>query len=410
MKRMIIAFALCLPSMLRAQQHKLEKIWETDTVAAGGRVLLTDAARLMELKKKAEQRDTAVLSLVSGLQTQADKLLDMRPVSVMDKASTPSSGNKHDYMSQAPYFWYDSSKPNGRPYVNRDGQRNPEIYTITDRRYIGELDNASRVLALAWYFTGEEKYAVKAAALLRHWFLNDSTRMNPNLDYAQAIPGVNDGRSWGIIESIALTGIADAAGLLEGSRSWTNADAGALRQWYKQYLDWMLTSKNGKEEHAAKNNHGTWYLVQAADFALFTGDVGAARELTEEGKLKMDGQIEKDGKMPLELARTNALWYSTYNLQAWFKLGILAEKTGTDLWNYQNKEGAGIQTALDWLRPYALGEKKWDYQQIDGYKKEDYYALLLQAATKYKESRYVEYVRATGEKKNTIMTALLYRE
>jgi hypothetical protein len=272
------------------------------------------------------------------------------------------------------------------------------------------LDNASRVLALTWYFTGEEKYAAKAAALLRHWFLDDSTRMNPNLDYAQAVPGLNNGRSWGIIESIALTGIADATVLLEGSRSWTAADAGALRQWYKQYLDWMLTSKNGKDEHAAKNNHGTWYLVQTADFALFTGDAAKARELAEEGRQKMDGQIEKDGKMPLELARTNALWYSTYNLQAWFKLGILAEKTGTDLWNYQNREGAGIRTALDWLRPYALGEKKWDYQQIDGYKKEDYYALLLQAATKYKESRYVEYVRAAGEKGNTITTALLYRE
>ena len=374
------------------------------------RVLLTDAVRLVELKKKAEQQDATVLSLVSGLRTQADKLLDMRPISVMDKARVPPSGNKHDYMSQAPYFWYDSSKPKGLPYLRRDGERNPEIYTITDHRYMGDLDNASRVLALAWYFTGEEKYAIKAAALLRHWFFDDSTRMNPNLNYAQAVPGVNDGRGTGIIESIALTGIADAAGLLEGSHSWTTADAGALRQWYAQYLDWMLTSKNGKDEHAAKNNHGTWYLAQAADFALFTGDVAKARELAEEGKKKMDGQVEKDGKMPLELARTNGLGYSTYNLQAWFKLGTLAQLTGTDLWNYQNKEGAGIRTALDWLRPYALGEKKWDYQQIGGYKKEDYYGLLLQAATKYKDSRYVDYARSSGEKGNTIMTALLYRE
>lgn len=189
----------------------------------------------------------------------------------MDKASTPSSGNNHDYMSQAPYFWYDSSKPKGLPYLRNDGQRNPEIYTITDHCYMSELDNASRTLALAWYFTGEEKYAIKAATLLRHWFFDDSTRMNPNLNYAQAVPGINDGRGTGIIESIALTGIAYAAGLLEGSSSWTAADAGALRQWYKEYLNWMLTSKNGNDEHAAKNNHGTWYLAQAADFALFTG-------------------------------------------------------------------------------------------------------------------------------------------
>ena len=374
------------------------------------KVLLIDETRLVALKNKSIQQDAAVAELVSGLRTQADKLLDMQPVSVMDKPAAPPGGNKHDYMSQAPYFWYDSSKPKGLPYLRRDGQRNPEIYTITDHKEMSELDNASRILALAWYFTGDEKYALKAAVLLRHWFFDESTRMNPNLNYAQAVPGVNDGRGTGIIESIALTGIADAAGLLEGSHSWTTADASALRQWYVQYLDWMLTSKNGKDEHAAKNNHGTWYLVQAADFALFTGNAAKARELTEEGKIKMDGQIEQDGKMPLELARTNGLGYSTYNLQAWFKLGILSERTGTNLWNYQNKGGAGIRTALDWLRPYALGEKKWDYQQISGYKKEDYYGLLLQASTKYKESRYVDYVRSVGEKGNTIMTALLYRE
>ncbi|HTI10807.1 MAG TPA: alginate lyase family protein [Puia sp.] len=379
--------------------------------AAGDpRVLLMDASRLAELKKKAEQQDAAVLSLVSGLQAQADSYMSLRHSSVMDKPVAPPSGSKHDYMSQAPYFWYDSSKPKGLPYLRRDGQRNPEIYTITDHRYMSELDNASRVLALAWYFTGQEKYAMKAATLLRHWFLDDSTRMNPNLNYAQAVPGVNDGRGTGIIESIALTGIADAAGLLEGSRSWTAADAGALRQWYTLYLDWMLTSKNGKDEHAARNNHGTWYLAQAADFALFTGDVRKARELAEEGKQKMDEQVEKDGKMPLELARTNGLGYSTYNLQAWFKLSILAERTETDLWNYRNKEGAGIRTALDWLEPYALGERKWDYQQISSYNRADYSALLLQAATKYKESRYLTYARSAGEKKNTIMTALLYRE
>jgi len=371
------------------------------------RVFLMNGGRLIELKAKIGRRDEATLQLVGDLKKNADKLLEMAPVSVMDKPFMPSSGNKHDYMSQAPYFWYDSSKANGLPYVNRDGQRNPEIYKITDRRYIGELENASRVLALAWYLTGEEKYAGKAAGLLRHWFIEEASRMNPNLEYAQAVPGVSTGRSYGIIESIALTGIVDAAGLLEGSKAWTKEDAKALRQWYAQFLDWMLTSKNGKDERAAKNNHGTWYLVQAVDFALFAGDVAKARELSEESKKKMDSQIEKDGRMPLELARTNGLGYSTYTLQAWFRLATLAEQTGTDLWNYQNGQRAGIRTAFDWLRPYALGEKKWEYEQIGEYKKGDYYALLLQAAGKYKEPRYSEYAKAAGKENGNVMTELL---
>ena len=383
---------------------------EAGSPVAGGsspRVLLMDAERLMEVRQKMEKRDRAVESLVNGLRVQADSFLTMRPVSVMDKATVPTSGNKHDYMSQAPYFWYDSSKPNGRPYVNRDGQRNPEIYTITDRRYIGELENATRFLALAWYFTREQKYSTKAATLLRHWFLDDSTRMNPNLNYGQAVPGVNDGRGIGIIESIALTGIADAAGLLEGSPAWTQADADALRQWYGQYLEWMLTSKNGKEEHMTANNHGTWYLVQAVDFALFTGDLAKARKLSEEGKAVLERHVEQDGRMPLELARTTALHYSTYNLQAWVNLCILAKRTGLDLWHYRNSKGAGIPTALGWLEPYALGEKKWEYQQISPYSQDEFYRLLSEASYISGDPQYAGSAHRMAGKKD-VVTDLLW--
>jgi hypothetical protein len=238
----------------------------------------------------------------------------MKPVSVMDKTISPPSGNKHDYMSQAPYFWYDSSKPNGLPYMRRDGQRNPEIYKITDRTYLGNLDNATRTLALAYYITGDEKYAAKASTLLQHWFLDEDSKMNPHLEYGQGIPGINTGRGIGIIETVSLTGIVDAIGLLPESKSWTLNDQKGLQDWFAKYLDWLLNSKYGKDEAAAKNNHGTWYNVQVVDFALFTGDNQKAKELAEDAKKRIDNQIAGDGKMQLELDRTNGLGYSSMNL------------------------------------------------------------------------------------------------
>src|SRR4030095_5458713 len=281
-----------------------------DVLAQSPKVFVMDAKRLVEVKKKWEQKDEDVLRLVDSLQKQADRFLKMNPVSVMDKQFTPVSGNKHDYMSQAPYFWYDSTKPNGLPYMRKDGVRNPEIYKITDRTYLGNLENATRTLSLAWYITGDEKYAGKSAELLKTWFLNESTKMNPHLEYGQAIPGVNTGRGIGIIETRTLIGIADAAGLLIGSKSWTNADHQSLQQWYAQYLNWLLTGKNGNDEHKAKNNHGTWYYAQVIDFALFTGDTKKAKQLAEESKKRLDSQLTKEGNQPLELERTNALGYS----------------------------------------------------------------------------------------------------
>jgi hypothetical protein len=377
-------------------------------IAQAPNVLLMDANRLVALKKKIQQQDAPTLQLVTALRKQADELLNTKPVSVTDKAFTPPSGDKHDYMSQAPYFWYDSSKPNGLPYMRKDGVRNPEINKITDHRNLGELDNACRILSLAWYLTGEEKYAAKASALLQYWFLNDATKMNPNLNYAQAIPGITNGRGIGIIETIALTGIADAVNLLKGSKSFTDKDNKSIHDWYAQYLNWMLTSKNGKEEHAAKNNHGTWFYAQSIDFSLFTGNTAKAKELAEESKKRIDSQIDASGKMQLELARTNGLSYSTFNIQAWFRVATLAQRTGIDLWQYLNPQGASIRTALDWLLPYALGEKTWTYQQIGEYNKNNIYGVLVQAAGVYKEGQYASLASKVQVDKD-VVRELMYK-
>jgi hypothetical protein len=372
------------------------------------KVLIMDAKRLADLKKKWQEKDVAILRLTDSLLKQANGYLKMKPVSVMDKQFTPVSGNKHDYMSQAPYFWYDSTKPNGLPYMRKDGVRNPEIYKITDRSYLGNLENATRALSLAWYITHDEKYASKSAELLKIWFLDENTKMNPHLEYGQAIPGVNTGRGIGLIETVALINIADAAILLQESKSWTEADHSSLQKWYAQFLNWMLTSKNGKDEHAAKNNHGTWYYAQVIDFSLFTSDKDKAKQLAEESKKRLDSQLTKEGKQPLELDRTNGLGYSTMNLRGWFTVATLAEKTGLDLWNYQTSKSADLRTAFDWLLPFALGEKTWEYQQISKYNKNDLYPLLLQASSVFKDQKYLTTAKELNGGTINVMADLLY--
>lgn len=389
-----IIFFLFLPVLLYAQKPQ---VW------------VMNADRLLSIKNNSGNGDMISKSYIDSLVKQANKLLSMRPVSVMDKTITPVSGNKHDYMSQAPYFWYDSSKPNGLPYIRRDGERNPEIYKITDRTYLGRLEEASRILALCWYFTGDEKYAAKATELLKHWFLNTDTKMNPHLEYGQGIPGINTGRGIGIIETRALVTIADAAGLLNGSTAWKKTEHDALKQWYTDYLNWMMQSKYGKDEHAAKNNHGTWFFAQAIGFALFTGNTRLAKQLAEEARQRLDSQVSSNGEQPLELDRTNALGYSTMNLQGWFDVASLAEKTGVDLWNYKTSKGAGIRQALDWLLPYAVGEKQWNYQQINAYNKRDIYALLLQGAYRYNDNLYKEKAAALDAGINDVMVDILYK-
>ncbi len=332
------------------------------------------------------------------LVADADKALKVKPLSVMDKPKPGASGDKHDYFSGSPYFWPDPAKKDGLPYLRKDGERNPESQNEnSDSPRLGKLAGTSHTLALAYYFTGKEAYAEHAARLLRGWFLEPATRMNPNFDQAQAVPGRNTGRGTGMIESRSLQSVADAAGLLAGSKHWTKADQAGLVEWLRAFLDWAQTSKNGRDEAAAKNNHGTFYDGQIAHFALFTGQTNLARQTIEAAKeRRIAAQIKPDGSMPLELARADSFGYSRFNTSAFFMLATLGEHVGVDLWRFQTADGAGIQQALDFLLPYVeQPDKEWPYE----HGKKNSRALggiLWQAHAVYGGERYLNALRKTS--------------
>jgi len=364
---------------------------EAQKVNAGAspRVFLLDAKQLQLTRRRIHQGDKNLSAAWARLERDAQKAMSAGPFSVVTKGVTPPSGDKHDYMSQAPYFWPNPKSPNGLPYISRDGERNPEINQITDHRSLDQMESSVETLALAYYFKGDEAYAAKAAELLRAFFVNSATRMNPNLQYAQFIPGVNTGRGIGLIETRGFTNVIDAIGLLGGSRALNEVDRRALEDWFGKFLQWMLESQNGRDEAARKNNHGSYYDLQVASFALFVGKKEFAMQVLEDARQKrIATQIEPDGRQPLELARTKAWSYSNMNLEGLMLLATLGERIGVDLWNFQTTDGRSIRKALDFLTPVALGERKWEYPEIGGVKPEALFPLMRRAAAIYRDKQY----------------------
>jgi hypothetical protein len=392
----LISAALALPAMVQGEPGP-------------PRIFQSDARDLVKVKQRAAEGDWQLVTAIAALGTRADKELKTEPLTVVNKPKAPPSGDKHDYVSMAPYFWPDPDKPDGLPYIRRDGKVNPERNKY-DAPLLNKITSAVDTLALAYYLTGDERYAEHAAKLVRVWFLDEKTRMNPNLNYGQFIPGVNEGRGIGIIDTVSLLKLVDAIGLLDGSRTWTKEDQAGMRDWFAEYLKWLRTSKNGMEEAAALNNHGSWYDVQVATYALFVGESDeSVKKLLEESKTKrIARQIEPDGKQPLELKRTKAFDYSLVNLRALFALATLGDRVGVDLWRYETKDGRSIRTALDWLIPYAAGEQKWPYEQITTLRGGSLAPLLRRAATAYREERYEKLIEKLPDRGDLGTVGLLY--
>jgi len=357
------------------------------------RVFLFDPQKLLETKRRVVAGDKSLNPALAKLEADAKAALKAEPLSVVNKEVTPPSGDKHDYMSQAPYWWPNPDTPNGLPYIRRDGERNPAIEKLPDHQNFNKLMSLTETLALAYYFKGDEAYATKATELLRVWFLDPATRMNPHLNYGQAILGVNDGRGIGIIETAGLPKVVDALGLLSGAKAWTKADQQGLETWFEKYLQWLTESKHGRDEAAAKNNHGTYYDVQVASFAFFVGKRELAVKVLRESRQKrIAAQVEPDGRQPLELDRTKGWGYSVMNLRGFFELAALGERAGVDLWNFKTPDGRSIRQALDWLVPFATGEQKWPYQQITKWSPTEVAPLLRRAAIKYHDRRYEDVI------------------
>jgi hypothetical protein len=372
------------------------------------RIFLSDGRDLAKVKQRIAAGDGQLAATLAELRASADKEIKAGPFTVVHKRIPPPSGDKHDYVSMAPYFWPDPTKKDGLPYIRKDGRVNPEREGY-DAPLLKKISQAVGTLALAYHLSGDERYAAHASRLLRVWFLDVETRMNPHLNYAQFIPGVCEGRCYGIIDGHAFLKVIDSVGMLEDSRDWTQADRTGMESWFRDYLRWLRTSKNGQQEAATKNNHGSWYDVQVATCALFLGDRQIVRLLLEECKTKrIARQIEPDGRQPLELRRTKAFDYSRVNIDALFALATLGNQVDVDLWHFETRDRRSIRKALDWLIPFATGEKKWEYEQISKLQGSSLVPLLRRAAVAYRDERYERILEKLASPRNPDVRLLLF--
>ena len=320
------------------------------------------------------------------LLTGAELSLTVDPPTVVNKKHMPPSGDKHDYFSLSIYFWPDEKQPDGLPYAPRDGQINPETADF-DRPGFEAMCAHVDTLSLAFSLSGDERLAAKAASLLRTWFIDGSTRMNPHMLFAQHIPGDNvelpwkdyparfvpgtDGRPGifvsfgGVIEDLYLVPLTDCLRLLRESKHWSEEDHQAMVRWYEGYSEWLLTHQHGLDEAACRNNHGSWYWADILCFLNFTGQTERARSFAPQIlRDRYPLQIEPDGSQPEEMVRAISQSYTAFSLCSFSNIMLSAGQCGFEAWSFQTEDGRSAVKSMDWFLPYLTGEKVWEWKQI----------------------------------------------
>ena len=319
------------------------------------------------------------------------------PVTVTASSSPRSKGGRHDYFSEGDYWWPDPRNPKA-PYIRRDGYSNPQNFN--DHR--GALIRLSLIvpaLTAAWLITRKKSYAEHAAVHLRAWFLDSATRMNPSLTYAQAIWGITTGRGIGIIDTLQLVEVSRSVRHLENASVMTPAEIAGVRAWFAQYMSWMLTSKNGKDEESEKNNHGTCWVVQVAAFSALTGDENAMKLCRNHFRDRLlPSQVAADGSFPLELKRTKPYSYSLFDLDMLAMVCQIASKPGADangeaddLWQFTLPNGNRYRKAVDFMFPFIADKSKWPYPHDVEYFSDlpNRQPSLLFAGLAYREPKYI---------------------
>jgi hypothetical protein len=298
----------------------------------------------------------------SRILTAADTFLAEEPVTVTAAHSDRSAGGLHDYFSEGDYWWPDPKNPGG-PYIRRDGFSNPANFN-TSREALIRLGIIAPTLAAAWRLTKHKKYLAHFNRHLYAWFVDPATKMNPNLEYAQAISGVSKGRDIGIIDTLHIMEMVRAIRVLEAAGGISPAEIDPIRAWFASYAEWMSTSKNGVSERDQKNNHASCWVLQIAEFAQFTHRDDLVALCVDHFKtMLVPGQIAQDGSLPLELARTKPYGYSIFDCDVLSGICQSLSTARDNLWTFKGPNGKGVGDTVAFLYPYLADKSKWPYSK-----------------------------------------------
>jgi hypothetical protein len=338
------------------------------------------------------RKEAWTLDSVRRLRAEADKRLREGPWTVTsDRPAGMMDVDPHDYYSEAPFWWPDPDNPAAH-YIRKEGQPNPARF-MANKIALHAMSDAVFTLGTAAFLLDDTRYANRAERVIHTWFVSPKTRMNPNLEYAQSIPGLADGRGVGILEGRVLIRAIQGMEFLAQTGAWDVKEQAAVRRWFEEYLRWLTESENGQDEKRSGNNHASWWAAQTAAVATFVDNKPVQKMVFDYYRDRLlPRQVRPDGTSPREESTSRPLAYSAYNLEAFATICRIAQVQGVDLWSVKTRSGAGIANVIDYLQGYLADPRRWAKEQVSDTPADGPYFLAF-AGIGLKKPEYVSLFR-----------------
>ncbi len=362
-----LLMVLILTSCNASGKKSLNSIGENSIADDKSNILIYyNELHLQLVKKRIKEKDSYFINKYHEVLKEGHAALDYVADPVTNKTQIPPSKDLHDYLSYAPYRWPDNSKPDGLPWIARDGIINPvSLGADTDFSRNTAFFDAIEKLTWSYYFSEDKRFAEKAIELIKVWYLNLETRVNPNINFGQAVPGLADGRKAGVQEWCQQSQVITAMQMFENDGILPIDVKQGMDIWFNDYLHWLITNPMAIEAGLTRQNHANHYNYQVVGLMMYLGKNEEAKQVVEEAKqARIADQIMPDGSQPREMGRTKSVQYATLNLWSLTELTLMGRKLGIDLWGFETEDGRSLKKAYSYLTPFVLGTEKWPQRQI----------------------------------------------
>jgi hypothetical protein len=230
-----------------------------------------------------------------------------------------------------------ATSPQAMPVLHTEGTLpHHGIYdqSAAARRDFGYM----RDLALAWRLYHRQAALDRLTEYVDAWMQTYQPSFNP-------------------IDETGLDDLIDAYRIAQTGLPAASADRirGFLRQLADGYLRQMAENTH-KTRGSWVNNWQSHRVKLATMSAAALGDEALMSRAREAFMRQLNANIRANGEV-IDFRERDALHYVTYDLEPLIRAVLAAQSHGENWLDLKGQEGQSVRAAVDWLLPYAQGEK-----------------------------------------------------